>query len=73
MVRFANPVGNDDAAIRAARGKHEVVFEEGDEGPALRAITPFLSWSTDADGELTLPYVEFLDLAGRPHSRRPSA
>ena len=32
--------------------------------PALRAMTPFLDWGADAAGADTLPYVEFLDIAG---------
>ena len=50
--------------MRAERGKHIIYFEDGDSGPALRALTPFLSWGTD-DGTDTLPYAEFFDIAGR--------
>ena len=41
-------------------------FEDGDQGPALRALTPHLQWTTAPDGADVLPYVDFLDIAGRP-------
>ena len=64
MVRFAASNAADEADMRAERGKHIIYFEDGDSGPALRALTPFLSWGTD-DGTDTLPYAEFFDIAGR--------
>ena len=51
MVRFAASGAADAADMRAERGKHIIYFEDDDSGPALRALTPFLSWGTD-DGKV---------------------
>ena len=65
MVRFiTDDAAADEAALRAARGKHLVIFEDGDQGPALRAKTPWLSWS-EIDGLQALPYGEFADFTLR--------
>ena len=50
----------DGVALRAARGRHDIIFEDGDQGPALRALTPWLSWE-EVDGLQTLPFGEFAD------------
>ena len=65
MVRFIDdPGAADAAALRATRGEHTVLFGEDEAGPALRAATPFLTWS-DVDGSAAVPYGEFLDAFGR--------
>ena len=65
MVRFqAFDDASDDADLRAKRGAHLVVFEDGDAGPALRAATPFLKWS-DVEASPALPFAEFVDFTLR--------
>ena len=68
MVKFAADDATappaDDAARRAARGAHMVYFEDGDQGPALRALTPWLSW-VDDNGLLSLPFEEMADFTLR--------
>ena len=47
MVKFADAIAGDTPAqTRASRGPHNITLEDGDMGPAIRAMTPYLSWST---------------------------
>ena len=69
MVKFVDSTAGDEAAVRADRGAHAIQFEEGDQGPALRARSSHLSWTT-IDGLDALPYGEFFDIAGRILSMR---
>ena len=39
----------DAAALRAARGVHDIVLEEGDCAPALGALAPYLALWTEGD------------------------
>ena len=58
MVRFrAFNDASDTADLRAKRGAHIVVFEDGDAGPALRAATPHLKW-TDVESSPALPFAD---------------
>lgn len=65
MVRFlTDDTAANDAALRAARGQHRIIFEDGDQAPALRARTPHLQW-IDIDGAPSLPFGEFADFTLR--------
>ena len=73
MVRFqAFDDASDDADLRAKRGAHIVVFEDGDAGPALRAATPFLNWA-DVEASPALPFAEFADITLRAMTMPRSA
>ena len=41
-----------------------MVFEDGDQGPALKARTAYLQWG-EMSGALTLPFEEFADFTLR--------
>jgi hypothetical protein len=60
MVRFQATTATSDAEIRAARGAHPVVFEDGDHGLAFKARTPWMPWA-EVDGCPALPYADFAD------------
>jgi hypothetical protein len=64
MVRFATTTAATDAEIRAARGAHEAIFEDGDQGLALKARTPWLPWE-EVEGAPALPYSDFADMVLR--------
>ena len=56
MVCYQVSAGND-AAKRAARGKHYVCFNlASDKGSELKAAHPLLKWVADLDGHPTLPF-----------------
>ena len=64
MVRFADVTAG--ATPDESRAEpHRITLEDGDMGPALKAITPYIDWRSDVDGNLTLPYAEFLDITAR--------
>ena len=65
MVRFLDDSNaNTDADLRAARTVHLVIFEDGDQAPALKARTSYLQWG-EVNGALTLPFEEFADFTLR--------
>ena len=49
-MRFTTHDGAADyAALRAARGVHDIVLEEGDCAPALREMAPYLAIWAEGD------------------------
>ena len=62
-MRFENTIGTD-VEDRDSRGNHDIFFEEGDHGPALRAQCPFLQISATGD-DLLIPFVNMADITLR--------
>ena len=54
----------DAAALRAARGVHDIVLEEGDCAPALGALAPYLALWTEGD-EYKISFGAAADIALR--------
>ena len=75
----------DAAALRAARGVHDIVLEEGDCAPALGALAPYLALWTEGDeykisfgaaADISLRYMRLTDPAAvllKFHQRQCSA
>ena len=54
-MRFTTHAGaGDDAALRLARGTHDVVLEDGDCAPALKEVAPYLAiWAEGDEHKIT--------------------
>ena len=69
MVRFlTSDTAANEAELREARGHHRIFFDEGDQGLALKARAPWLSWEDTANG-LSVAYADFADITLRYMSR----
>ena len=74
MVKFIDSTGADEAAMRLDRDKHDIVFEDGEQAPALQAALPHLAWGNANGGtDLSLSYSDFMDVFGRALTLRPAA